>query len=410
LITVITDRRDPRVTDAGVNWVLVGRPAANQAITALAARRLPAEPNDGQIITTIRNHAPAAAARDLEITQDTRVISRQRVELGPHRSVTIVSDVESIGGVVRARLAGADALAHDDERAALVPSLERTRVLLVGAHSFFLERALATNPNVTLEIAAPAASPKDVDIVVCDRCVEPPPDGRSLLIVRNIGAAAAGPVSVSLADHPIAAMLDLGGVLAAGAAAGPVPQGADVVLRAGPQPAVIAYQDNDRRVVEVRLDIATTGFPLHPAFPVLLDNVLGWLVSRGENTSALAAGEPLRWKLRAPAAANDVLITGPDGRAVDASVSGAMVTTTRTGAPGVYTIRAGGVTQPFVVNPVSEGESDVAMADATAPQQVRSLPPAVTTSNWDLSPILLVLALALLGLEWRARVGRARVA
>ena len=407
-ITVISDHRDPLVTDAGVGWVIVGRPAGNQAITQLSARRLPAVPKAGQVITTIWNHAPAAAARDVEITQDGRQVSRQAVMIGAHGSTTIVTDMESIGGVIRARLEGRDALSHDDERATIVPAIERARVRLVGSPGFFLERALTTNPNLSLagETSAP---PDDVHVVVCHRCGELPLQGRSVLVIRAVEGLETAPLFVSLPDHPVAAMLEPGAVMAAGADTGEVPAGADVVLRAGQHPAVIAYEAGARRVVEVRLNLAATSFPLHPVFPVLLDNAFRWLLYKDENPITIEAGEPLRWRLASPSAAK-VSISGPDGRTIDSTMNGGILTATETGATGLYTIHSGAETHRFVVNAVSGPESDLSRGDSAPDRTADALPQADTISRWDLGPFLVVLALALLVLEWRARVGRTRVA
>lgn len=411
-VLVFSDGYDPRAADDPARWITIGHPAGNQAITSIAARRLPANPGDGQVVTTVWNHAAEPVDTEVEITQEDRIVARQALHLEARRSAVIVTDVAGIGGVIHARLTTTDALAVDDERATVVAPLRQARVRLVTPGSFFLERALETNPSVALQVAAPddAAAPlRDSDILVCDRCGTLPAAGRAVLMIPAIPKGSPAPMTISQPGHPIASLLDVGGVLGAGASLAPPPAGAEIVLRAGPDPALVAYEQDGRRVVELRLDVDAAGFPLSAAFPVLLDNVLAWLGGRGENAAAIVSGEPLRWRL--PAATLDgASIIGPDGRPLNGGIDRQAVWTTETDAVGIYGIHAGVARHQVAVNAMTEGESDLAPADAVPPSAVAAAQVAPSAIRTEAGPLLLLLAVVLLMLEWEARVRGTRAA
>jgi hypothetical protein len=90
-------------------------------------------------------------------------------------------------------------------------------------------------------------------------------------------------------------------------------------------------------------------------------------------------------------------------------MSGRRLTTTDTTMVGIYRVRVDGVARSFAVNPVTDGESD--LAHGGEPTPASSAPEAPRASGTaDLMPLLAVLVLTLLTLEWRARAGGRRAA
>src|SRR4030095_12517468 len=61
---------------------------------------------------------------------------------------------------------------------------------------------------------------------------------------------------------------------------------ADVIVRAGATPIVIARQAQGRRMVTLNADLRDPDFPLTTAFPVLVANAIEWLGSSNETPLA----------------------------------------------------------------------------------------------------------------------------
>jgi hypothetical protein len=408
-VHIFSDTGDPRPISEGERWVSIGRPAANRAITSLTARRLPESPGTAQVIATIRNYSSSGSEVDLEILQAQRTVSRRTLRLEPQGYETVAVDVAVEEGSIHARLSGSDGLATDDQRFAVVPALRPARVLLIGRASFFLERALAVNPAVTLTTAPTGSSGphSGIDVVVCEGCDSVPPSGDGVLLIPAHSFEDPATLTVSQPRHAIAAAMPAGGASVLSGEAGGLPEGADIVLRAGGRPALITYERDGRRVAELRVDVQRGGFPLSSSFPVLLEHTIAWLDRREDRAPGLPAGEPLHWRLRSDARPSDLSIVGPDGSELRSQVNGGVLTTTDTLAVGEYRVRGDGPDLPFTVNAVTEAESDLTrMAPRSAQPAASSV--AGTTARVDPAPFLLLLAVALLGFEWRARSGGRR--
>jgi hypothetical protein len=331
--------------------------------------------------------------------------------LPPRQRETVALDLEDLDGVIEARLSGGDALPGDDLRFAVLAPPQRARVLLVSRGNFFLEKALAVNPSVSLARTEDTSEANDpaVDIVVCDRCESLPAGDRAVLMIPALRYAGPVPLTVSLPEHPIAGQVAPVGTLATPGQITTVPPDASIIFRAGGHPAILAYERDGRRAVEWRLDLTDSTFTLNPAFPMLFDNVLAWLDARAENATSVRAGEPLHWLLPDRRAANGVTVVRPDGSPARANVSGRRLTTTDTTMVGIYRVRVEDVARSFAVNPVTDGESDLTQGGEPIPAS--SAPEAPRAGGTaDLMPLLAVLALTLLTLEWRARSGGRRAA
>lgn len=393
-------------------WVTVGRPAQNTAITALTARRVTATHPGGQVFVQVWNHGADARQVDVELTQDDVEIARLPLALGPNASGSLIVDVPRLDGVLRARVRHDDALAVDDERFAVVPSGAPIRVLLSTAGSFFLEKALAANPDVQLDVVAPSSnvqsSASTYDVVVCDLCSTVPDVAPGVLLIVPAPPATGpfAPLSIGAAVHPVAASLDLGDGLVAPLAAAADPVAADVILRVGDARAVVAYERDGQRVVQVHVDLASSGLSMMTAFPVLMANAIDWLASRDATPRHVPAGRPLSWTVKDPRMLEGVAVEGPDGRAVTARVAARHLTITDTASAGVYRVRGRQWTDAFAVTPDTDTESDLTRPVTAVAQDRVATTPALDRVETPLSTLLTAVALACLMTEWWYRCRR----
>src|SRR5262249_47912283 len=153
-----------------------------------------------------------------------------------------------------------------------------------------LEQALASNPHVALQTIARTAPPAagDYDVVVCDECPSLPSEAGGVLWVRSLATsdqqsasargadrratARSAPLVVAETGHPIARALDLDEASAVIAGDAAIPAGAAVIVRAAAQPAVVAYDEGGRRVVDLRVALRDSTLPLSVGFPILVAN------------------------------------------------------------------------------------------------------------------------------------------
>ncbi len=400
LIVVASDQPDGSGGDRALRWITVGHPAANVAITGLEARRFPAGPAGGEALASVRNYGPDPTVVDIEIAQDGRALERRTLRLDPGRPASVIARIADGAGVVRARLLTPDALAVDNERLAIVPARRRVRVSLIGGRHYFLAQALSAHPD--LAVAAPASDP---DLVVCDPCATLPAGEAGVLLISQGAVMPPAPLTISLPQSPLAAALDLPQALVSALDGPRPPSEADVVLRAGGAPALVAYERDGRRVVELRLDLEhDTRIPLSTAFPIIVDNVVGWLTRRDERQSAVLAGEPLRWRLPAAATPADGIVRGPDGAILATERAGATIVAVGAGAPGIYTIGDG---RQVAVNAVTDGESNLSAAQPVSAAPETGAYAGRAGLRGELAAGLLVAALLVLCIEWWYRGGRA---
>src|SRR6185312_8402296 len=200
---VISDQPAPPAA-AGVRWIQVGHPVDNLAVTTLAARRL-ATPDGGAVLLAgISNYGATPHDTEVAFTRDGRDIARRRVHIAPRETTTATVAIPPGGGTFSAELPGNDdALAADDRRSLVLRSAVRVR--WASASSTFVARALAANPDVTVENASGAA-----DILVC--ACGTLPEGSTPVLMLPPAASQSTPPAPLTADvnaHPLLDGIDL---------------------------------------------------------------------------------------------------------------------------------------------------------------------------------------------------------
>src|SRR5207248_511560 len=141
-------------------------------------------------------------------------------------------------------------------------------------------------------------------------------------------------------------------------------------------PLVLAHE-GEPRIAELTFDIHHSDLPLRAAFPILVDNLLSYLLPSGFENQAFALGKPVI--LAAEPGATEVDVTTPDGRL----------------APG------GVRSSRFVVEFNDPELSRVAPGAAAIPfEEERAQQAPAVRGTLELWPWLVGAVLALLVLEW----------
>jgi hypothetical protein len=327
------------------------------------------------------------------------VVHQRTVQVTPGSAVVVLVELSEASGVATAKLSPADALPADDRAVVAVGRDGLPKVLVVGDPDPVLDAVLNAVPTAGVTRAA-QATPEQwgrAPVVVLDRVPpQPLPPGAYLLLgtlgtnmpVQIEGTIPQQTVRTVVGTHPVMRLVDLRGIRIASALA--MRPEAGVVLAEGEAPVVWAYEGHGVRAVVLPFDLARTDLVTHPAFPVLMANVIEWLAGSSDVSPGAApvvpAGAWAQAELRDPSGAATTL---PAREGVFALPALDRV--------GQYQLRTGGWERRWVVSTVDPAESSLAVDPSPPPAQAAATP---VLAQIRLTPHLLSAAGALIALEW----------
>jgi hypothetical protein len=385
----------------------VFEPADNVAIVdfAVVARAGEREGYDGRLV--IANHSLESKYIRLTIEDSSEVGFIENVTVNGRDTVmrTVALSGNPVG-VIRARVTtDKDMLAVDDEAIDYLPPLRDTRVALVTAGSEFLETLLGLDERVDLRVISPDVYNGDetVDLYVFDEfapSTQPRhpallfrPPGRPWLAASDLTPPLrASAIEVTNWDetHPILEYVSMLDVRIADArhlefaTTNPTTR----ILASGGQTPLVVVSSDVPKWVAVNFSLDDSDFPVHPSFPIFMQNVLTWFVGD-------------RLPLRRSVGTVDV----PLSNATVATIHGvALPAWSRLGStsfeapvPGLYVASVGAARTYVAVN-LPAGLSDVNGVTFTGRENI-----SWETGRWlsgELWKYLLGLALVLVVFEW----------
>jgi hypothetical protein len=327
---------------AGVAFrqIVVGRPAANVAVTGLIARADGSSAPSGPGATValqagLRNRGAEPVAGRLQLLAapaggEPQLIGAREWRLEPNGEGHVTwTGLPAAGRRFEVRLSGvppsANVLDSDDRAWAVLGAPTETTALLVGPGSTFLERALGVVGGVRAFRIAPGdwsglvagGSGEAYPLTVLDRFwPEARPSGNALYVGPPLGPERRPTQSWPKPDHPLLRHVDWSEVRVGEARPAPpdaLGPGWEVVVDSDVGPLLAVRQEGGRREALIAFELGQSDLPLRPAFPVLMANLLEWLLPRGEGApQVVAAGEAARVE-PAPVAA-EVWVETADGR------------------------------------------------------------------------------------------------
>jgi uncharacterized membrane protein len=416
-IHVFTDGAHPEALpaqgdDARVRWTGVGQRSNNVGITSLAVRRNYFGSYNSQAFLSVANFSAEPRTFSLTLTLDDETLAEKTLTLDPEvRRSVVVPFSDQGGGVVRARLNVSDDLEADNVAYAVIPPPRSIAVLLVSPGNLFLEKALKTDPQVTLEVRQPDAYQGGMagfDVVVLDSA-SPQRIGNGRFVLVNtvpsdVPLEVLGRLDKPLImdwdrAHPIMRQIDFAKVAIEDAMrVRPLAAGKTLVEAVG-GPLIYALEERERRAVFFGFDLFKTDFPLRVAFPLMLSKSLRWLHPAGLDQSSLQlqTGQPIL--LPVEYGVTTATVVTPSGRRVKAQVNRGMASFTDTDEVGVYTVVTSRGETRVAVNLMNAEESDLTPRPVPAfVQGTRPESPAVPIQR-ELWPYFVVLALLTFALE-----------
>ena len=334
-VVVVTDANAeeiPRVgVGAPVRVELVGETDANQAIAALSAR-VRSGGAGLDVFVAVGNPSGSAVSRRLEVYADGSLVDARELGIAAaSRSEALISNVPPATVLLEARLAGSDALTVDDRAFALVGRDEPVRALLVSDGNTYLEHALALLPRLELYAVGPegyeeavaeadaAGSPYGLHVYdrfvprvapsVAALYVGPRDDGGFGTVGQPLHGPALGRTDP---DDPLLRFVDLSTVHVGEARRIELAGGVRTVVPAADgSPLVAAGRVAGRPVAVFAFALGDSDLPLQVAFPLLLSNLIDFLLPPGGGVlpPSAALGEPVLVELD-PTLASVILVDG----------------------------------------------------------------------------------------------------
>ncbi len=398
-----------------LRYVPIGTSAGNLALAAFSTRHTE---RGVEALARVANHGPQAQPTTLHLYADGRLYDVRSLEVpaGGDQVVRWVGLPQV--PLLEARLVPGDAFPLDDRAWALSGPSSQGRALLVTQGNRFLEKALSLLPGLEVTLASPDTySPQGEGapqassgqrLWVFDGFLPAElPQGAVLVVGPPAGGAPwlkdnFQPVgSLEPGQDELLSHADLSSVHILEAVPLAPPPTARVLLDSSQGPLIAVWEEPRRRVAVLSFDLHDSDLPLQPAFPILMQALVGWLVPGLGQGLTVQPGDTVEVPL--PPEAEAAWVETPSGRReqIAPPLPPRPLAVEEVGPYRiVQQMGDGQATTYFVANLFRPEESDLAP---------RELPPLETRPGagrscgripWELAPWVALAALAILGLEW----------
>lgn len=397
----------PATLVAPLTYVSIGASDANSAIEALSRGA------DGTVFVRAANYGRGARDLNVEMWADGKLVDVLPLHLDGNTVGQLVwQGLPAATQVLEARLNPADALALDNSAWLVTAGPTHHKVLMVTAENGFLERALKLRPGLDLTVVKPADyKPGAIyDLYIFDSFV---PKGAlptpSVVIAPPLGS---GPVTAG-------ELIDPGGVLPAdpregllkdvvlkdvhvqAAARVTVPSDWHAVITATAGPLLLIH-DGEPRIAELTFELHHSDLPLRAAFPILIQNLVSYLLPGGFENQVFAPGAAVT--LVPEPGAKTLDVQSPDGQVTRLGPPFPTPPFLQTAPIGVYTVSQalpdGLHTSRFVVEFQDAVQSQIAPGAAPVVDQASASGGQQPRGTLELWPWIALGALALVVAEW----------
>jgi Ca-activated chloride channel homolog len=328
----------PRV-GAPFTYVSVGSTGENAAIQTMSRAA------NGAVFMRLANYGRNPRDLKIEMRADGHLVDVVPVHLDGNTTSDVTwNRLSASTQVLEAKLTPGDALALDDTAWLVIAAPPRHPVLLVTAENGFLQQALKLRQGIDVTVVKPADyKPGKYDLVVFDGFVPPGKLPEPALLVDppvGVGPAPMGPqidpggTLPPDARDPLLRDVSLKDVHVQSAGSFKVPAGWRTVISAAAGP-LLVVREGDPPDALLTFDLHHSDLPLRASFPILMNNLLDYLLPGGFENQVFAPGQSVT--LIAEPGAHSADVTGPDGQTTH--LTAPFPAFTATDVPGVYTVR-----------------------------------------------------------------------
>lgn len=336
-----------------VDIVRIGGQLHDLGITAFSASR---RSSAVEAVARVSNFGVGTARSDLELFTDGHLADVRPLSVPAHHVQNLFwSDIPIGVQRLQVRLTQADDVGTDKSAWSAVPAQIQRRVILVSRGDYFLEAALLDDPTVRLSLVPPAAyipgMERAYDLAIFDGILPPASFAGSTLLVapprgtagplRFGGTVRAATVEASSggvgSPGALLRYVDLSDVHVATVRSASLPGWLQPIAVSGGHTLLAAGERAGSRLGVVSFDLQQSDWPLRISFPIMLQNLLGYLapgLTLGQ--SQVATGQAVTFF--PPPATRRLDVTRPDG--VVKSLQPPFPPFSDTSRPGLYTVRA----------------------------------------------------------------------
>ncbi len=401
-----------------IEYQKIGSSVPNLAITGMNVRRALHDPNKIEMFVGVQNFSDREFKGNMSVYLDDTLLDSKHFNLPAEKSLSqIFQATMPGGGILKVEFEVEDALKLDNRAFQVVRSPRLRRVLLVGKNAYYLEKALATEKNLTLTSISAAEYPEHADggymTVIWSNVAQP-----GVAPANNIylgccpkfeGLSADGLLPApDIADwdnsHPVNRFIDFSNLLISETLKLNFPKDAKLIVTSSRGP-IMGLLERDGRILLVSgFNIFKSNWPLQVSFVLFLHNCLNYFDAR--QAGAASANILVGGSLNTPAQKKPPRVKRPDGRVYEmARIAGGGYSFNDLERCGIYEIldlEDGELsTRKLAANLFSREESElIPVENPIAEQKMLTRVAASQRFNKEYFRQLLLVALVLLVLEW----------
>lgn len=423
-IVLLSDGAFPPVSDfsagsAKLIFESLGSSGENLAITAMDVQE---RAGGFEWFVGVRNFGNQSQRAILEFYANGKLLDARTITVEAGKTLGQTLRVARLEEPLEARLKVDDALQADNAAFRVGVMQKPIKVLLVGEGNFFLERALALEPNVQLSKAPSVPESErgervgggEFDLIIFDRKPPVPVKARAVVVIR----AAGGPIArlgqtvrtprVALweREHPLMRYLELSNLLIDNAPRMQPASWAKVLVESPQTPLIVAGEHQNRRWVGIGWDLLESDFPLQPAFPIFVANLLRWAVGEQGGATDLTVRTGIPFSLVVDPTETELTLRDPDGRTRQFPVNDGAVVIPGLERVGVHTVQGKKTQLRIAANLMHSDESNIRPRTSIELGGKTVAAQNTLTTLRDLWKPLTLALLALLMVEWWVFVRR----
>ncbi len=262
---------------------LIGSDAANLTVGAFSIRRTV---NGLEGLARVTGYGPVTGPASLELYIDRALYDVRELDVSAGEDNLARWSSLPEAALYEVRLVPGDVFPLDDRAWVAGGSGTGARALLVTEGNRFLEKALSLVPGLEVTLAAPESftGQGDYDIRIFDGILpETLPEGAVFVLDPPAGfvawaSSAPGPVDgLQQVDSDLLRYVDISDILIREVAPVQPPPEAQVLLESVQGCLAAVWEEPHRRIAAIAFDLHDSDLPLQPAFPILVQNLAGWL-------------------------------------------------------------------------------------------------------------------------------------
>lgn len=323
-----------------IRHIKIGESAGNVAVTAFSVRRYLANKLDYELFVQVQSFFDRPIEAELQLLADGRLVDTKPIKLEPNGKLQEFFPSQAVSGerlearVKVTTLDARDVFPIDDRAYALLPKIERAKIMLITDGNLYLEGTLLLNSNIDVERLTPTEyAPEKLagfDVVIFDRFAPATlPTAGNFVFVDASGENAPWPVSGQLntpiittyrKSHPLMRWIGMRDINIGVGSKIKLERGDEVVASSFGDPMIVTRSNDKQKMVGIAFDIRNSDLPLRVAFPVLIINLIDYF-QLDEDSLIQNYSTGQTWTIKVPQDEGKATVTTPGKRTIEVPVS-----------------------------------------------------------------------------------------